>query len=361
MQDKSNINNPIVNILIQPRFSILRHLVLMSFILFISAGFIWHIQESGAIMSPTLKYGGLLFYFSVFLAGSYFNIYILTPHLLFKNKWMLYFCCLLGVVALVISSVILFQMFFFEKDVTQSLEPDKITGIFIGIVNILSSFLSISLLFVGTTTIVLFSHWIQNMQQADELQTETLQSELKLLKSQINPHFLFNMLNNANIMIDEDPEMASDILIKLEDLLHYQINDSAQDKVYLSDDIRFLSDYLELEKIRRDHFEYSIVKEGEMYNIQIPPLLFITFVENAVKHNSDSLKLSYVNLYFKVENNKLQFICENSVPQNPIIKKEGGIGLSNIRRRLDLLYKDNYELRLDKEENKYTVHLELDI
>jgi len=179
------------------------------------------------------------------------------------------------------------------------------------------------------------------------------------LKSQINPHFLFNMLNNANILIDENPRMSSQILIKLDDLLRYQMTDSTRDQVDLSADIGFLRDFLDLEKTRRDEFEYMISERGDINHVQVAPLLFIPFVENAIKHNHNDGGVSYVHLSFAVRNNNLEFICENSISQDQAEKKIGGIGLANIKRRLDLLYKENYVLEQIKTDTTYTVNLAL--
>jgi len=137
------------------------------------------------------------------------------------------------------------------------------------------------------------------------------------------------------------------------------LNDSTKDEVSLTSEIHFLTDFLNLEKIRRDRFEYVISKEGDISGVNVPPLLFITFVENAVKHNSDSENLSYVNLSFKVHNRKLEFICENSKPLAIVKNKDGGLGLRNIKRRLELLFPDRYNLDIIDEELKYTVKLVL--
>ena len=191
----------------------------------------------------------------------------------------------------------------------------------------------------------------------DKLESTTLQSELKFLKNQINPHFLFNMLNNANVLIKRNPEEASKVLFKLEDLLRYQINDSSRERGFLASDIRFLNDYLNLEKIRRDHFQFTVEQEGDIDSIWIQPLLFIPFVENAVKHSFDSEHPSSVHLSFKVEENRLEFRCENSTPAVAVSNKVGGIGLANIQRRLGLLYPDRYELEQIENENRYIVIL----
>ena len=352
MQPEKN-NDIFTTLLVDGRFRILRHFVMFVFVFFISAGLIWYIEE--AEMTSLHKYIGLLFYIVILLGGIYFNIYILIPRFLLKDKWFLYFSSLIGLVLLVLILIGLAQGFFYEEDN----QPIQHIDYFLSLIYLISSIVSFMILFAGTTAFVLFKYWLKDMQRVNELESATLQSELKLLENQINPHFLFNMLNNANIMIHEDPDLASHIILKLEDMLRYQVNDSAKERVCLSEDIAFLTDYLELEKTRRDYFEYTVLKEGVVDHIQVPPLLFITFVENAVKHNLDSEAPSYVHLSFKIVEKKLIFICKNSIPLKPNTKKTGGLGLVNIKRRLDLLYNDNYSLEQTKTETTYRVCLEI--
>ena len=176
----------------------------------------------------------------------------------------------------------------------------------------------------GTSALLLLRHWMNHTRRIGELEANTLQSELQHLKRQINPHFLFNMLNNANVLIKKNPDEASQLLFKLEDLLRYQISDSSKDRIELSSDIRFLNDFLNLEKIRRDKFEYILSKEGDINAVSLPPLLFIPFVENAIKHNPDSENISYVHLSFKEGKNALVFQSTNSIPaRTPVEKKIG--------------------------------------
>ena len=219
------------------------------------------------------------------------------------------------------------------------------------------------MLVAGSSAMMLFKHWISNNQRVSELEAATLQSELKFLKSQINPHFLFNMLNNVYVLIRKERDEAADVLFKLEDLLRYQFNDSAQDRIQLSSDIRFMSDFLNLEKIRRDKFNYTISKEGDINSVWLPPLLFIPFVENAVKHNTDGENASFVYLSFNVQDNRLTFRCENSKPAEEEEKgnRIGGLGLKNIRRRLDLLYPGRHSLEIIEDKHSYIVNLHLDL
>ena len=133
--------------------------------------------------------------------------------------------------------------------------------------NIISSTVSCGLLVAASSALVLFKHWISNNQRIDELEAATLQSELKFLKSQINPHFLFNMLNNVYVLIKKGRDEAAEVLFKLEDLLRYQLNDSSQEKIPLNSEIHFMNDFLNLEKIRRDNFNYIISKEGDINKV----------------------------------------------------------------------------------------------
>lgn len=355
----NSYNNIIVEVLTSPRWRILRYLILFVFAFSISAGFIWFAEEKGLPMTFSEKYGGLFLFISLFFGVSYLNIYILTPRLLLKNKLGAFFSALFGATILIIVFITLFQNLLFEKDLANSFKPDGYIHYFAGLINILSSSLSLFLFSVGVSTLVLFKHWILDMQQSEELETNTLQLELKMLENQINPHFLFNMLNNANIMIKKDPDMASHIIEKLEEMLRYQINDNLREKVHLKEEILFINDFLDLEKTRRDYFTYSVTEEGDINNVEIPPLLFITFVENAIKHSQDSQKESRVNVIFKIFENKLLFICENSLPLKPINKQIGGIGLVNIKRRLDLLFRDKYSLEQTNTNINYIIRLEI--
>ncbi|MCD8165977.1 MAG: histidine kinase, partial [Bacteroides sp.] len=285
----------------------------------------------------------------------YINLYILTPRFLIREKLILYLLTLFVLILIVIFVVVLSQLLFYD------LPSETVEGLPVWF-NILSSILTVGMLLGGISTLVMLKSWIITNQRIDELQSNTLRSELRYLKNQINPHFLFNMLNNANVLIRKNPEEASRVLFKLEDLLRYQISDSSKEEVPLHSEIRSLSDFLNLEKIRRDQFGYTLAKEGDIDKVHLPPLLFIPFVENAVKYSFDGEYPSQVIIRFSVWNNRLLFQCENTLPQTPVEKgKVGGIGLSNIRRRLELLYPENYKLETQETENKYRVTLQINL
>jgi len=141
-------------------------------------------------------------------------------------------------------------------------------------------------------------------------------------------------------------------------LLNYQLNDSTKEFVSLDSDISFLNDFLNLEKIRRDSFDYTIKKDENCSVIQVPPFLFIPFVENAVKHSQDIENESYIHIEFEVRDNEFHFRCENSKPVVPLMEnKVGGLGLQNIRRRLELLYPHQHTLSIMDGDRLFTVLL----
>lgn len=353
--------NIMVRLLISPQLGILRHVILFGFVFSISAGAIWFGEDRGETLSLFEKLTGLFFYTSIILSACYLNIYVLTPRLLLKNKWDAHFLALFGLTLMLFALIVVFQLLSTNHD--GALLVDQEINAFYYLrttINILSTCVSFFLLFAGLSALILLKNWLLDMKQVEELEAVTLQMELKLLENQINPHFLFNMLNNANIMVKQEPETAVHIIGKLEEMLRYQMKDSIKEKVYLKDEITFLSDFLELEKTRRDYFDYTIAHDRNIDEVEVVPLLFIPFVENAVKHNQDSKAMSYVHIWFSVEKGELVFVCENSIPQHPSSQKGiGGIGLANVKRRLDLLHKGNYAIENTRTDTSYRVKLEL--
>jgi LytS/YehU family sensor histidine kinase len=163
-------------------------------------------------------------------------------------------------------------------------------------------------------------------------------------------------LNNLFVLTNTDPQRASQVILGLSDLLRYQLYDSAKDKILLSKDVAFLENLLALEKIRKNDFEYSIITEGAIDGVMLPPFLFIPFVENALKHGASSASHCWLNLRFGIQESKLHFDAINS---KPLIKSNtvGGLGLKNITRRLELLYPGTYDLSIDNYADKYIVKL----
>ncbi|NDV66315.1 sensor histidine kinase [Bacteroides sp. 224] len=343
----------IPSFLFDDKYSLYRHLALQAVILLITLSIFFDAPDK---LNLTInRFYGWISYYLFMNMLVYFNVYVLFPRFLAKNKIALYILSVIAFTLFSLFFMMILQDLFYDIGVTHQEEP-SVMAIFLSIT---SSMLSIFLFLGGVSAFLLFKRWMTSNYRMNNLRLATSQSELNFLKSQINPHFLFNMINNANILVDEDPEMASSILVKLDDLLRYQLDGSTKDKVYLEADINFLTNFLELEKTRRDQFEYKINVCGDIRNVEVAPLLFIPFVENAVKHNSDNLQKSYIYISFESQADTLIFTCENSIPTHIVKKKDGGLGLANIKRRLDLLFDNKYTLEQIKTDTQYTVKLQL--
>jgi len=292
-------------------------------------------------------------YFSAITSVICINMLVLVPRFLLKGRLTKYVCFIGLSVIITLVIIVAAQNLLFD------VSPDSNAKTVL--LNVFGNMISISLVIVSTSIFSLFRGWQENNQRINELETATIETELKQLKSQINPHFLFNTINNANIKVEKDPKTAYSIITKLEDLLRYQLADTSNDKICLKNDLSFLSDYLELEKTRRNRFFYTIEADEKIDDLEIFPLLFIPFVENAVKHSLTTKGESNIIITFQKEDDYLHFYCENSKPNPPVKQKAGGLGLKNIKRRLDLLYGNNYTLDVTESNEKYIVNLYLKI
>ncbi len=197
--------------------------------------------------------------------------------------------------------------------------------------------------------------------EAAVLKSENLQSELKFLKSQINPHFLFNALNNIYTLSMIKSEKTPEMILKLSDMLRYILYDCQEDKVSLQKEIDYIWNYVGLQKLKEKHsrlIEIDISADGQL---KIAPMLLIPFIENAFKHGDIFVTDSgWMNIKLSTDSRHLRFSVCNSLPDREFTKdRAGGIGLKNVQKRLDMLYKDAYELKIDKIEKEFRVDLKL--
>ena len=199
--------------------------------------------------------------------------------------------------------------------------------------------------------------------QFEEERRKTAEAELTWLKHQLNPHFLFNTLNNISSLTQIDPDKAQESIGQLSDLLRYALYDSEAPKVPLSSELEFMSNYIDLMALRCN--ELTTVKKDLQLPaapVEVAPLLFISLVENAFKHGVNARYPSFVDVSMHMEGGRLVFRCSNSV-----FGKQGsdhigsGIGLENMKRRLELLYPDKYTYSQQADDNQYTVEVTLDI
>jgi LytS/YehU family sensor histidine kinase len=215
-------------------------------------------------------------------------------------------------------------------------------------------------LFVGMLRFAV--DWFELEGKRKELENEKLLSELNFLKAQINPHFLFNTLNNLYYLAYTKSENTTEVIAKLSQMMRYMIYESNYSKVPLNKEIEYMDNYISLERLRlNDQIPIKFEVKGNTENIWITPLIFITFLENAFKHGvSNDNPKAWVNISIELKDGQCIYIVENSKsPDKKDVSEKSGIGLQNVQRRLELSYPEKHELTFEEKEDRYRVKLNL--
>ena len=195
-----------------------------------------------------------------------------------------------------------------------------------------------------------------------ESELKLKEAELKLLKSQIHPHFLFNTLNNLYSLSLEKSDKTPDLIIKLADMLSYIIYDCRSDRVQLIKEIDFLNSFIELQKVRYDSCDIQFNTSGEFNNMQIAPMILHTFIDNSFKHGPDKDSgSSWIRISVVVNGGQLFFTVINSTLYDNYDSKASGIGISNAKKRLDLIYPEKHDLVINHSGDTYSVFLKLQL
>lgn len=198
-----------------------------------------------------------------------------------------------------------------------------------------------------------------------QLQKENAQTELQFLKAQINPHFLFNSINSIFAHIDKTNVAAREIVLKFSDMLRYQLYDCNVDMISFEKEFAYLNNYIELQRLRKEeNLQVTIETKGEMFGFEIAPLLLIPFIENAFKYASNHDKNPNVlEVTLKKEIHAFTFHCINTKDRilSRNVVADGGIGINNVKRRLELLYPDKHELKIADSDLTFEVNLKIEI
>lgn len=205
---------------------------------------------------------------------------------------------------------------------------------------------------------------LDDKKRIEDLERENLNSQLEYLKYQINPHFFMNTLNNIHALVDIDPDQAKYTIEVLSKLMRYVLYEGNKPKAPLQKELTFISHYVDLMRIRyTDRVRISVSLPSSVPDVQVPSLLFITFVENAFKHGVSYQKSSFIEVGVQVDETirEIAFSCNNSVKPETDDKKPGGVGLQNARKRLQLIYGDDYELKIDSNPEEFRLLLRLPI
>jgi two-component system, LytTR family, sensor kinase len=225
-----------------------------------------------------------------------------------------------------------------------------------------------SIMYINALLVALFVNFgfcgLRFHEESMKLHEALVESQLQILQQQINPHFMFNVLNHINILMLEDVDLASSLLIKYSKILRYQLNSEKNRKVNIEQEVQFLKDFTDIENLRwGNELVISCSWKVEDNNKEFPPLLLITFIENAFKHVSRGLtEKAYVNIRFEQISNSISLEIENSKSNINLAKDSvSGLGLENVRKRLDILYADDYKLTINDSETIYYTKLVIKI
>lgn len=290
----------------------------------------------------------------------YFHLYVLVPLLLNRKKYIVY--CLITTSLVLLYSFCNYQLLHAlpEQWISQQMLRfiNRITPMY----DVLESMIVLLLTYALKYTLIAFITQTELLR----LQKEKLQLELNALKTQVNPHFLFNTLNNLYSLTLKNSVKSSEVVLKLADIMRYVLYQSNEATVPIAKELSFISNYIELQRIRYpDNYKINYNVTGIVNGETIAPLLLIDFIENGFKHGLEKrFNDGWINVSIHVENNILEFNAINSkgmTAEGGIESTSNGIGLANIKRRLELMYPGKSVLEIKENDEEYHVHLNLEL
>lgn len=218
------------------------------------------------------------------------------------------------------------------------------------------------LIFTVGTCISVIQRWLKTEQNRKETENEKLNTELSFLKSQVNPHFFFNTLNNIYSLAVVRSEKTAPAVMKLSSIMRYILTETQRDLVPLRNEVDFIHNFIELQQVRlTDKVLVHFSAQGDIDTLLVAPLLFIPFVENAFKYGVSTKESSNITIEIKTDGNKIIFYGRNyMVGSENNLMENTGIGINNVKRRLELMYPGKHHLTTSEKENYYTVHLEIE-
>lgn len=282
----------------------------------------------------------------------YGNAYVLIPRLVYKKKYTQYL--------LVLAGVLVFMLFwdrYFFRLFMQGMEH-RILNFFV--FNLFPFFFIV----ISSTALKMIQDRIKENQRLKEKETENLKTELSFLRSQVSPHFMFNVLNNMVALARKKSDLLEPSLIKLSSLLRYMLYETDEEKVLVEKEVEYLQSYIDLQQQRFGrHVKINANFQKIDAGYSVEPMLLIPFVENAFKHGTGFIADAEINIRLTLSKGHLLFSVKNRYldTANEVKDKTSGIGLSNVKRRLNLLYRDNHSLQIDKQDGWFTALLQLNL
>jgi hypothetical protein len=301
----------------------------------------------------------MLFY-CLLLGFFYLHYYVLIPRFYFQKRWWPYILLLIG--CFVVVAVL---PFFLISDFPPHFQPHR--GLPTGDVHIPRPrprfFFVRAVAFFASTYLIMvfFSLHLRVRNRLKEVEQERIHAQLAYLKAQINPHFLFNTLNSIYAMAIEKSEATADAVVKLSGMMRFVLSDAHREYVPLEKEINYLSDYIDLQRSRLgDTVDLQFDVEGNPIGKKIAPLILIAFIENAFKHGLNPEEDAHIQIGLRMEETRLELTVKNrKVTRADAGLPESGVGMENACERLNLLYPGRHELKIQEDENKYSVWLRI--
>ncbi len=288
------------------------------------------------------------------LIVAYTNWYILIPNFFYQKKYLTYF---VSIILLILLST--FVRVWLEKELAGMLPiVEKMPSIRYSL-----NFFSLNMIWITSSLFKLLEDYVESIKRENSLKMEKLETELKYLKHQINPHFLFNTLNNLYSLVYRKSADAAPLLLKLSSTLRYMLYECNEDKVPLKKEIDYLRDCIELQALGPDaksrlHFDVDV----QNASVLVEPLLFINFLENAFKHGSLNEENGFIQATLRQTGNSIQFaVSNNKISQLHVKDTTQGIGLDNVKQRLQNVYPGKHTLEITDTSNTFSIHLSLQI
>lgn len=328
------------NFLVSPGYRVWRHVLVLLCVLIISVNQTYITYQHNIPALGNYVYWVFLYAAGMLVFTGYFNMFVLVPRYLLKKRYTAYILLLIASVLLLGISGLLG-----EYVVYSLLElPHERVAYFnwVSVLDLLSNTALNALCIAGIAMTVLLRRWMTEGVRVSELEKVHIQTEVEHLKEQANPQFLSNILNRAAALTRTDPGKASTMLYKLSQLLRYQLYDCSRDKVLLTSEIAYLKNYLVLEQLYSGAFEFSVDVRGNVNHVFVAPLIFIPFVHEVIGDiYLQPCNAPAIHIYWEVRDETLQFTV-----QSECIRRDTDTEFSGIRRRLDMLYPDAYQLQV---------------
>ncbi len=308
----------------------------------------------GLDLNPMKSILNAMFFLPGHMIMVYSLLYFLVPKFLLNRKYWQFFLGLIIVVALCALYTVVAQL---------SVNSDpRLQGANFSVGRNILPFIHVGGI---AASIKLLKYWYEQKRQTLEAEQQRAVAELKLLKAQLHPHFLFNTLNNLYSHTLEFSPKSPEIVLKLSDLLRFMIYESNSPKIALAEEVELMQNYISLEKLRYgDRLDLSLSITGDIEKYQIAPLLLLPFLENAFKHGtSKQIDQCWISFNLAVEDSWMHFKLINSIDpsEEEHLTFPGGLGLENVMRRLEILYKGKYKLDTQKLKEVYVVDLEIQL